>query len=108
MTDANAKGRWASISALIAGAALLLGMGSGWIAAVRTDAAFQQRTESFLAESGDYGSDIADLKVAVAVNNQQILALTRLVNDLQESNRRLGDKIDLLVQSQMREGRIPR
>jgi hypothetical protein len=108
VSEGNDKGRWAALSALVAGCALRLGLGSGWVAAVRTDAAFQQRTETFLDESGDYGSDISDLKTAVAVNNQQILALTRLVNDLQESNRRLGDKIDLLVQSQMREGRIAR
>lgn len=108
MSEPNGKARLTVIGLLLTGAGLCLGAGSGWVAAVKTDAALRQQFETHLDESKDYGADIADLKTAVAVNNEQIHALTGLVTDLQESQRRLGDKIDLLISAQMREGRIPR
>jgi len=108
VSESNGRAWWAVASALIAGGALLLGLGSGWNAAIKSDAAFRQRTETHLDASQNYGADIGDLKTAVAVNNEQILQLTKTVNDLAASQQRLGDKIDLLVQSQMRDGRIPR
>lgn len=100
--------RWAAVSAIVAGAGFILAFGSGWVAAVRTDAALKQRVETHLDESKHYGSDISDLKTAVAVNGEQIKALTELMKSAQESDKRLTDKIDLLIQSQMREGRIQR
>lgn len=108
MSEPNGKGRLAVIGTLLTGAGLCIGLGGGWLAAVKADAAFQQRAETFMDEGQDYGSDIADLKAAVAVNNEQIRALTKNVDGLTDSQQRLTDKIDLLIQSQMREGRIPR
>jgi hypothetical protein len=105
------------ISSLIAGAVLLFGGGvaTGWLSSIRSDASFHERVERDMADGekrqkqlDDIISRQAAMGASIMVNNDQISNLQDLVHELVAAQTRQTDKIDLLVQSQMREGRINR
>lgn len=88
--------------------AALLGIFGGWKAGIASDAAFRQRVESHLTETVSVWDRVNRDHDVTLRNEQNILALTKQVQVLVESQQRLGDKIDLLVQSGMRRGEINR
>ena len=114
----NGKKWWVITSTAIAAGMLLLGAWSGWQARdsrIESDGAFRARVEQDMVEGkaravtlAQQGEKLSDLHAAVMVNNQQIANLQDLVHQLADQQGRLADKIDLLVQAQMREGRIAR
>lgn len=104
----NGKARLTIIGLLLTGAGLCLGAGSGWMAAVKGDAAFKQRAETFMATNDDIQGDVAALQLSAAVATMERAELREGQKQMQESIRRMADKIDLLISSQMREGRVPR
>lgn len=106
-TNGNGKGKWVAFGPLVVGAAALI-FGSGWVAAIKTDAAHTQKVDTFMESNAGVKDDVADLKTAAAVGSSERAELREGQRRMQEAIAKMADKIDLLVQSQMKEGRIAR
>lgn len=96
---------WATVVGTVL---LALGAVGGWLASVRADGAFHARVEAHLAESVPLVADLHDTHDMSRENRDNIKAINKDVADLVESQKRLTDKVDLLIQTMMRRGEIAR
>lgn len=107
--NGNGKTRaWVIVGAITGAVGLVVAWSSGFVASTARDAAFQARTEEHLRESAGWGPDLSDLKTSVEVNRTEMVALKARVGELVDSQQRLTDKMDLLIQSEMRRGNVTR
>lgn len=105
-TEWNGKKAIALAGVLVTAAGLIFG--SGWLSAVRTEAAFKQRTESFIESHSNIDDEMEALRIEAAVGAVERRELRESQKELVEAMRRLTDQMALIIQRDMREGRIPR
>lgn len=105
MSDLNGKAKW-----LVPVGLTVVGLifGSGWLAAVKTEAAFKQKTDSFLLEHANLDKELEALRTEAAIAAIERREIRESHRQLMDSMSKLSDKMALIIQRDMREGRIPR
>jgi hypothetical protein len=111
----NGSKKWVIIGGLCSIAAIVLAAFSGYMAAAKSDAAFRDHAERFMTDSEHFGTDISALQTQASVSRQREDDSDRrdaefheAIKSIDERMERLNDKIDLLIQAGMREGKINR